>query len=109
VNVQHIRAALRWSAGIASVAAFFATIYGLVKEEPFATDNIWLATVSLIAIVATWLVVETLVSCKDEIIKAIPEARTLVRATIEEYEEQAALRAELNSDLPQIVGGERLR
>ena len=105
MNVQHIRAALRWSAGIASGAAFFAAIYGLVKEEPFASSYIWLAAISLIAIVSTWLVVETIVGCKDELIKASPSPRALVRATIQEVEEQAALDAEL----PQIVGGERLR
>ena len=105
MNVQHIRAALRWFAGVAAVAAFFATIYGLVKEQPFASDYIWLAALSLIAIVSLWLVVETLVSCKDEIIKVMPFPRVMVRATIQEMEEQAALDAEL----PQIVGGERLR
>ena len=102
---DHIRAALRWAAGISTTAAGLATVYGLVKPQPFATDYIWLATISLIAILSTWLVVETIVSCKDDLIKALPSPRTLVRATIQEMEEQAAL----DADLPQTVDGQRLR
>jgi hypothetical protein len=101
----HIRAALRWAAGISTTAASLATVYGLVRTKPFAGDYIWLAAISLIAIVSTWLVVETIVGCKDELLKALPAPRSLVRATIQEMEEQAVT----DAGLPHIADGQRQR
>lgn len=102
---QYIRAALRWVAGASSIGAVLGGAYGLVKEQPFATAFIWLATLTYIAILATWASVETNCANADRIIAAMPRPRTLVRATIEEMEEQAAR----DAGLPQIADGQRTR
>jgi len=60
---------------------------------------------TLTAILLTWASIETQVACKDEILARMPSARSLVRATMQEMEEQAAKEA----GLPHIAGGERTR
>lgn len=96
---------MRWVAGASSSGALLATIYGLVKDQPYRPGYIWAAGIAMIGILATWWSVETQVACRDDIIAAMPKARTLVRATLEEMEAEAAREA----GLPQIAGGERTR
>lgn len=106
MNVAHyIRAALRWVAGASSIGAVLGGAYGLVKEQPFATAFIWLAVLTYIAILATWASVETNCANADRIIAAMPKPRSIVRACLQEFEDEAAREA----GLPQIAGGERTR
>jgi len=96
---------MRWVAGASSSGAFVGTIYGLVKEQPFDSRYLWLAGIALIGILATWTAVETQLACRDDILARMPSARSLVRATMQELEAEAAREA----GLPQIAGGERTR
>jgi len=99
------REAMRWVAGASSSGAFLGMIYGLVKENPFDSRYLWSAGIALIAILSTWVVVETLVACKDEVIAKMPKAHQIVAATLREKEKQDAL----DAGLPYIAGGERTR
>jgi len=99
------REAMRWVAGASSSGAFISCIYGLIRPQPFASDYLWLAGISLLGILLTWVVVETLVACKDEVIAKMPKAHQIVAATLREKEKQDAL----DAGLPYIAGGERTR
>lgn len=96
---------MRWVAGASSSGALIGTIYGLIRPDPFDSRLLWLAGIALIGILATWWSTETQVACRDDIIAAMPKPRALVRATIEEMEEQAAREA----GLPHIADGSRQR
>lgn len=105
MNAQLVRAVLRWVALASSSGAICGVIYGLRREPAFSDNMLWLAAISQIAILSTWAVVESMVACKDEILAAMPAPRSIVRATLEEIEEQAAR----DAGLPQIADGQRTR
>ena len=96
---------MRWVAGASSSGAVLSGAYGLVKDQPFATEAIWLATLTYIAILATWAVVETMVACTDQVIASLPKAHQIVAATLQEKEKQDAL----DAGLPYIADGQRTR
>lgn len=105
MNVQHVRTALRWVAVASSSGAVAGVVYGLRKEHPFGDTALWLAFNAWLALMSLWLFTEVAVSCTDRVVAAMPKARTLVRATLEEMEEQAAR----DAGLPQIADGQRTR
>jgi hypothetical protein len=105
VSLEVIRRIVRYVAAGTVPVAIAAAVIAMIRPDRLPGHEILDGAILTSIILATWVGVEVLVRCKDEIIAAQPPAQAIVARTLEALE--AEREREAAADLPRIAEGRR--